>query len=325
MKKSKPFPFHDPAVANAGGFVARLGLGSHKHSSDWRRKLNSAKRNWAKPEHDAHILNNGSQGNLHPDEVDAAIRWECFRHLYFTDGISDFWRNIIEGDRFDALEVYKNSLSRVSFLGDEANCFAAPWNAWADNPCFPFLTWLEAKAKPEFNQALHSSPRAADPARLLMDTVSSWSLLYHWSLDQIQNSTDLRQTDKAAADDRLRQGMTRPLEIERQESTVTAIAMEINWKASKEEIQNTFWQQIESIWKRNNPKGVRGPRAVSLPFFNGLVMIRRGSRGDEREIYSRTPDGRESKASQNARTLAENRLDVARRALASIEERLRKF
>lgn len=325
MRKPKPSPFHDPAVANAGGFMARSGLGSHKHSSDWRRKLNSAKRNWVKPEHDEHILKYGLQDDLHPAEVDAAIRWECFRHLYFTDGISNFWRNVIEGDRFDALEVYKNSLSRVGFLGDEADCFAAPWNAWADNPCFPSLTWLEAKARPAFNQALYSSPRAADPARLLMDTVSSWSLLYHWSLDQIESSETLRQTDEAAANERLLQGMIRPLEITRRKSNVTAIAMEINWEASKEEIQNSFWQQIQPIWKRNNPNGVRGPRATGLPFFNGLVMIRRGSRGDDRDIYKRTPDGRESKASRDARTLAENWLDATRLALASIEERLRKF
>ncbi len=324
MRQSTPSPFHDPAVVKAGGFFERARLGRHKHSSDWRSKLNRAKQNWENPAHDDLIKENGSSGNLHPDEVDVAIRWECFRHLYFTDGISDFWRNVIEGDRFDALEVYKNSLSRIGFLGDEADCFAAPWNAWADNPCFPSLTWMEAKAKPEFNQALHSAPRAAAPARLLMDTVSSWSLFHHWSLDQIESSETLRQTDEAAANERLLQGMIRPMEIERREPNVTAIAMEINWKASKEEIQNSFWQQIESIWKRQNPKGVRGPRTKDLPFFKGLVMIRGCRRGTAPDIYKSTSDGLESKASRDARKLAADRLDDTRRELEAIEARLQK-
>lgn len=323
-KGSSTSPFEKSAVNQASGFIAHIKLGLHKNADDWRTKLQAAKSQWEKPDHDRAILGIASMKDIHQDEVEAAKKWECFRHLYFSKELSVFWKKLIEGNRFDALETYKSSLHRGSFLGDRPDSFGAPWNAWAENPCFPSMTWHEAKQHPEFSSALYSSPRPAPAVRLLQDDVRAWALLHGQSKAEVQKMHDLLEADPKAFNERQMEGMHRPMEIQPHQKATTVLAVEINWNASKGEILNAFWEQISPIWE-SRPRQVRGPRIRIDPFLKGLVMLRRKSRGDSTEIYKPLPDGGPTKAAKDALREAQDKLADTKAELDRIESDFRKM
>jgi hypothetical protein len=322
-KRDKKSPFSSTSLREAGGFIRRIHLGKHKHDERmWKKELLKARAKWSKAEHDDEILKAITLRDLlHEDEVEAVIKWECFRYLYFTGQLSQFWNKAIEGSRYDALEAC-GSLKKTAYLSDGSDSFGAPWSAWSDHPSFPAMSWHEAKRHPKFESLLYSAPQPNKPAELLRADVRSWSLLYYQSLAAIESLNDDLQICPENEKSKYLIGMDKPLMIQPHAKKTTVIALEVDWDSTKSEIRDAIWQEIEQIWKQRSTKKM-GPKKQIAPILNGLVTLRRQARGDGRRIYARRPDGGPIKAEKEAIRNAEVRLNATKEALCLIEAELR--
>lgn len=326
MKKEKKernrSPFTEKAIQRSMSSEELSALSSHKHGKDWLTKLKKAKAAWNSPQHDETIKN--VPHDTHEDELRVAVMWECFRHLYFSEKLSPFWRAMVEAGRFKGLERYwNNSTSVVPYISTSRDSFAAPWNLWADHPEFPLHAWSKLSAGAKKENALRAVAYDSPPICVLKDNLNGWSHIHSWSRDcetrinRCQNDPTLALSDE-------------PLELFN--GSVSTIAFKINWAAvSKEEFQKGVWDHIEKLWQARNPRGKKGRPTSLLSFFNGLVMLRRIARGIEGAdickgtAYAAQMDGRKNvlnAAAKKALKFASSKLDETLEALEKIERRL---
>jgi hypothetical protein len=317
-----------PAARNTVDFEARLKLGRHKHDSDWSKKLQTASKRWLQAGHDSLILAMSAKvdGKLFSqEEVETAIQWECFRHLYFTGKLSARWKRFIEEDRFRVLEQFRSSM-KASFLSHDRLGFAAPWNMWADDPCFPVLAWSEARDKAEFLFGL-SIAKKQIAARLIPADLSQGGLF-------ARKVEEIRDNQFALSEKGDIQGLylstLKPLEVKHSTAdNLTSLVVEIDWTTTKEEIEAAFAECIKPIWDARNPGGSNGRGDSDLMFFKGLVLRRRLDRGllDHdacKDLYTPLLDRKDGMphAAKNALRFAESRLAQTKSALEQVEAKL---
>jgi hypothetical protein len=323
MKKEKKHsPFTEKAVQRSMSSEELSASSSHKHRNDWLTKLEEAKATWNSPQHDEDIKN--VPPGTHEDELRVAVMWECFRHLYFSERLSPFWRAMVEGKRFEGLERYWDNTSEVvSYTSTSRDSYAAPWNLWADHPDFPLHAWsiLTAGAKKE--NALRAVVVDAPPVCLLKDNLYGWGHIHSWCRDcETKISHSLNDPTLPLSDE--------PLELFN--GSVSTVAFKINWAAvTKEDLLNGVWQHIEKLWQARNPTGKKGRPTSLLSFFDGLVMLRRGARGIEGAdickgtAYTAQMDGRMNVlnvAAKKALKFASSKLAETLKALEKVERLL---
>lgn len=323
MKKEKNrSPFTEKAIQRSISSKELSDISSHKHRKDWLAKLNKAKAVWNSPQHDEAIKK--LPPCSHEDELRVAVMWECFRHLYFSEQLSPFWRAMVEAGRFKGLERYwKNTSAVVPYISASRDSFAAPWNLWADRPEFPLHAWSKLSAGAKKESALRAIAVDAPPVCILKDNLYGWSHILSWGRDcETKISHSQNDLKRALSDE--------PLEVI--DGSTSTVAFKIDWAAvSKEELLNGVWNRIEKLWQARNPKGKKGRPTSLLSFFDGLVMLRRKDRGIEGEeickgtAYAAQKDGRKDVLNAGAKKaihLAQSRLDETLEALEEIERRL---
>lgn len=337
-KAKQPSVFDSLRTRKKPDFISRITLGAHKHKPTWDRLLAASLKNWQSTNHDlliAKAANNTSI--LHPDEREAAVKWECFRHLYFSGQLSDFWRNMIQKRQLDVIDEFRTSMYVAGLISWEANGFAQPWATWADDPCFPARAWLEAREKKHFKHALNVAPHPSAHVELRKDELSTWGLLFGWSKARIENQFDATQENKEEATSAMLQTAAKPLEIPCHEvpkrlhsENSTHLVVRIDWNSTKEEIKEAFFREIDPLWEARNPDGVMGRGDSELSFFKGLVLRRRLDRDYSQYeacegLYKPLGDRKNCMpiAAKNALSLADSRLVQAKCELEQIEAKLR--
>jgi hypothetical protein len=329
-----------PVIASQDEWFSRHPWGTHKQMPGWKDNFKRAKTQWEREQQDLSIASLHVESACPPEEIDAAVKWECLRHLYFSGQLSDFWKAVIEGNHLDALEEhYPGSLRTPSFIfSHDPNDFASPWVQWANTACFPFLPWVLAREEKDFAAILASAEAPSDCVKFLTNYTNTWALAEHWARQQIEDFSRLSATNPQLARDTYGPQVNEPAEIpctgEKPErvgnENITRLIVEINWDSPKTAIAKAFAKQIEHLWNKRNPNDKFGRGDTERPFFSGLVIRRRLDRGMFANeacegLYKRRDDTIEglTTSAKNALKLADERLDETKRALAHIERKLK--
>lgn len=314
--------------------------GTHKNKSNWQDMLKSAKAEWEQPEQDLLIAAAHKTSPLPSDEIEAAVKWECFRHLYFSGQLSDFWKQMIEGDQINAVKKHHPDSIRKSsvIFSHDPNDFASPWAAWANTPYFPKCAWSAARKKASFSKTLGAAVKPSECASLLTDYTNTWHLVFCWARQQIEEFSRLTAANPQLALEIFGPKINEPAEIpctgelpkRAGSENISRVILEIDWNAPKTSIVKAFERQIEPLCKKRNPEGKMGRRDTELPFFSGLAIRRRvnrgmlpfyaceglyGTRGDTKDGLTHT--------AKNALELADTRLAETKSALDAIEDKLK--
>jgi hypothetical protein len=316
--------------------------GIHKNKSNWRDVLKKAKAEWKQPEQDVLIAapHTEKYGSCPSEEIKAAVQWECFRHLYFSEQLSDFWKEMIEGNQIDALEKHHpNSIRKISVIcSHDPNDFASPWATWANTLQFPMCPWIAARKCKKFAAILAAAEVPSDCATLLTDYINTWAIAEHWAQQQIEEFHQLSATNPQLARDTYVPKINEPAEIpctgekpERAGSeNITRVILEIDWDSPKTAIFRAFERQIEPLWKKRNPNAKNGRGDTERTFFSGLAIRRRIVLGKTAHdacegLYTPRADTKEGlpHSAQNALDLADKRLAETKAALDAIEDKLR--
>ncbi len=256
-----------------GGTEPSTRLGRHKHDPGWQDKLAKAHDEWKASKHDLEIAKPFTDpGSVPLAEIPAAIAWECFRHLYFSDELPQFWKALVERDRIDVLEkFYKESWFEkyTEIYGDESNHLFS----WADDRHFPCDTWVQMRESPHCVHALHEAPkrRHVKIVRKVPDTSSLCA-------DFTQEINSWRKAKKTIAID-----LDNPKEVHEILEVCSSafgrqanyVILEIDWDSTKKELTDAFWKEIEPM----HEEGLKGRRDGPRGFFAGLAIRRRLSRG----------------------------------------------
>ncbi len=344
---------HDP-------FMQRIRLGLHKTQPDWNAKIKRAKKHWAQPDTDKKIGKpHTSPSSLHPDELQAALDWECFRHLYFSGRLSAFWNAMIEEPQMEFLERFRvlhpEAGGHVEYNGFNLHSrkgeFCGPWGAWADDPCFLLYTWEEMRLLPDSLFARQVAPKpATSPVRVMKDWPGSSQSLSRWLAKRVEEQLDQFAENKTAA--RVMQEVMIPEKIQKGEpsamedyrcltqevleipsayisgihspKSATNVVVEIDWHSTKQELCEAFWKAIEPVYEKKLAKPIAGPRHGIRTLFAGLVMRRRLGRGVKgakpiNEGLYGNSERPQHKTSDEALRKADERLETVRRQLESIE------
>lgn len=329
------------ATQHASQWIARHQWGNHKRERGWPEHLKEAKKAWREDSQDLLIAALHKHSPCNSDEIDAAVKWECFRHLFFSGGLSDFWREMIEGDHLETLEKFHpHSLRKISVIySHDPNDFASPWAQWANTPCFPFLPWVMAREERTFDEFRAAAASPTECAKLLTNSTDTWNLAYCWARQQIEEYAKLIAEDATLARDTYALKIHEPAEIpctgEQPEragnENITRLIVEIDWNLPKTAILEAFERQIEPLWQRRNPDGKNGRGDTERTFFSGLAIRRRVERDFTlydacKGLYERRTDTKDgiTLAAKNALGLADKRLAETKAALAVIEDKLKR-
>jgi hypothetical protein len=337
-KAKLPSAFEGVRADKNPKYLRRITAGAHKYKPKWKRLLAASRKEWLSPDQDLSISKAAdTQKPLHPDEHAAAVKWECFRHLYFSGHLSEFWRAMIEEDQLEVRDQFRGKRLFALLVSNDPNGFAEPWARWADDPCFPALAWMQARERPSFKRALRYAPQPSEHVKLRKDELSTWELLRCWVKAQIENQSDHFQRNEAEALSDILQRAKNPLEIPCHEvpkqphsKTSTHVVLKIDWNSTKEELTEAFLKEIEPLWEKRNPDGKMGRRDSELGFFKGLVLRRRLDRGVSdfeacTGFYTALRDRKDCmpSAAKTALALADSRVAQTKAALEEIEARLR--
>lgn len=328
------------ARQDASQWFARHQWGNHKRERGWPEHLKEAKKAWKEDSQDLLIAALRKHSPCNSDEIDAAVKWECFRHLYFSGGLSDFWRDMIEGDHLETLEKHHpHSLRKISVIySHDPNDFASPWAQWANTACFPFLPWVTAREERTFDEFRAAAASPTECAKLLTNSTDTWNLAYCWARQQIEEYAKLISEDATLARDTYALKIHEPAEIpctgEQPEragnENITRLIVEIDWSSGKMAILEAFERQIEPLLQRRNPDGTNGRGDTERMFFSGLAIRRRIVRGKTAHdacegLYTPRADTKAglTHSAKNALDLADTRLAETKSALKAIEEKLK--
>lgn len=342
-RASKKAPSKPVITPQANEWRSKHQWGNHKQDSSWQKALKTAKAEWKKPKQDLLLaaLHMDKDNPCPSDEIEAAVRWECFRHLYFSEQLSDFWKQMIEGNQLDALEKHHpNSIRKISVIfSHDPNDFASPWATWANTLEFPMCPWITARNYKTFAAILAAAGGPSDCATLLTDYINTWTIAENWARQQILEFHRLLATNPQIARDTYGPKINEPAEIpctgeqpERAGSkNITRLILEIDWDSPKTAIVKAFERQIEPLWNKRNPNAKNGRGDTERTFFSGLAIRRRIDRGktayDACEgLYKTRADTKEglTHSAQNALDLADRRLIETKAVLEAIEDKLRK-
>jgi hypothetical protein len=340
-----------PAFEKIPGWIERnqeipkAQSGRHKQKGDRMSKLAAALERWKSPDHDEVIgrpHREKSKGVLPHDELQAAIQWECFRHLYFSGKLRGLWKELIENDQLDTLERHtakpeqggraprpeQNLLKRQLNIGPMGWQIVAggvwkPFTTWADHPHFPSLAWMELRELPTSLDVLIAAPKrdhvkiarkqfAPNTDALISEFGKE---LETWRRQNSSIEVDLHKFGKL--------DLPEILEASSAASAPGAsqVILEIDWNSTKSELVGAFWREIGAVWQKRNPQGgAQGRRDKLTTFFGGLVMRRRLDRGLSIKeagagLYSKGKEVRTNEAAKAALAVADEQIDRVERFL----------
>ena len=229
-------------------------------------QFDEAKKRWISDDTDAMLL---SMAALPDDQVAAAKDWECLRHLYFTDRLSEFWRRWISEGEEAALKRFREPLPTPNEVSYRAP-FRFPRALRLDS--FPNKAWSELSEGEQAMVEWGFGTFTKKPVEAVRATCSQFSGLMEWAYLQWEAKKMSPDIKNPAAELLSTSIMERNVSGD---GTRTQVVLEIDWKAGKDEIVAAFRSVIESKWAKENEKGRKPREKDPKHFFKGLVVLRR--------------------------------------------------